>query len=108
MYRYFTPRKDGTLKCSPKALELYRSETGSILAYYCMTDECVCVCINMHVCYCMRIPGEALRTLLLKHGDFKTVEVHAKKYHRKLHTKKIEAGWYTRSHLMSICAWTKP
>ncbi|OLQ08610.1 hypothetical protein AK812_SmicGene7863 [Symbiodinium microadriaticum] len=59
MYRYFQPRKDGSLKCSPEALELYKSETGR----------------------------EALRNLLLKHGDFKTVEVHAKKYHRKLHQK---------------------
>lgn len=79
MYRYFQPRKDGSLKCSPEALELYQSETGR----------------------------EALRNLLLKHGDFKTVEVHAKKYHRKLHQKLIQAGWYTRSHLQTICAWTK-
>ena len=54
------------------------------------------------------ILGETLRALLLKHGDFKRMEVAVKKVHRKVFGKTAKGGWYTRAYLMNHCHWTKP
>lgn len=51
--------------------------------------------------------GEKLRELLLKHGDFKTVEVEVEKISTQTAKNGVEGGWENKISLTKK-GWTEP
>ena len=51
--------------------------------------------------------GEKLRKLLVKHGNFKKVEIAVRRYYERKSRYEKKAGWYTRNVLMEKHSWTK-
>ena len=51
--------------------------------------------------------GDKLRELLEKHDDFKQLEVHVKKYFRKVMKDGQRGKWVTRAYLMEMHKYTK-
>ena len=53
------------------------------------------------------LAGEKLRDLLKQHGDFATMELKAKKYHKTMFGKAKTGGWFTRHYLATVGHYTK-
>jgi hypothetical protein len=50
MYRYFKPKGDGSPKCSKEAMELYQSDTGSVLVASIHMNVYGLYISHMHAC----------------------------------------------------------
>ena len=50
--------------------------------------------------------GQKLRDLLKKHGDFKSMEVQVRKWHKSTYGKSKEGMWVTKQYLLTVLHWT--
>ena len=106
MRRYFKP-PCGPCKASKESLVLYSTEKGSCWACTLNVD----LCRLQHravlpVCKC-KSPGDKLRELLEKHGDFKEVEVAVKKYFAKKEKDGRRGRWVTKAYLTDVLKYSK-
>ncbi|CAK9000210.1 Uncharacterized protein SCF082_LOCUS6397 [Durusdinium trenchii] len=79
MHRYFTPKVDGELKCSPEALKMWKDKKGR----------------------------QELKKMFLQHGSFQMMEIRIKKRHVDSSSTTKSGGWYTKSQLDLQHGWTK-
>lgn len=50
-------------------------------------------------------PGETVRELFLKHGNFEQVEVEIAKLSKQTTSNKLEGGWHNEVSLREILKW---
>ena len=113
MMRYFkADKKKGPLP-SDEIRKLYNSENGSVCLSMCTLHVILAHIVKLnHACThaCMvldfKTAGEQVRQLLLKHGDFKSVEVHLKKTYLKEEEQNKFGGWHCVATLTKE-GWTE-
>ena len=117
MRRYFKPSL-GPCKASKEALQLYGSEDGrrlddlapKPLSHISILGTRISIpspTLSPVLPGVSAIQGNKLRQLLEKHGSFKELEYHVKKYVRELEKEGKKGRWVTKQYLTDIMKYSK-
>ena len=95
------------MKCSDLSMKMYKTKEGRCKVAFKAT-YIVHTCKTYWGKAVWSSSGEQLRSLLIKHGNFKQLELQLSKWHKNTEKDARLGMWVTRQYLMEEKKYTKP